>query len=107
MNLNNLIQKANLSNVMIIVGLIVGSVTAYNTIDDNKTMISVARGEVAALEQKIVDVEKTQIEHKLKISSLESNNEKFDATLQTVNNTLLELNGTIKGLQATVETMQK
>lgn len=106
MNLVDFIQKANLGNVVIIAGLIIGGVTTFNTIELNKAETAGLKTYVASMETRVNKIELSSIEHKHKIASLENNNEKFDKTLNTVNNTLLELNGTIQGLKATVESMK-
>ncbi|EKD9324338.1 hypothetical protein OS347_000763 [Vibrio vulnificus] len=107
MILGDFIQKANLQNIMIIAGIIFGSITAYNQINANKADIDLTKSYMISVDSKINELKFDNQEHKLRIASLENNNTKFDKTLNTVNNTLLELNGTIAGLKATVESMKE
>lgn len=106
MQLGDFIQKANLSNVMIIGTLIVGGVTAYNKIESNESDNKLLKEYVTQVETKVGKLELDTIEHGYKITSLETNNAKFDTTLATLNTTLGELNTTITEVKATLEMMK-
>ncbi|EGR0697677.1 hypothetical protein EX461_18090 [Vibrio parahaemolyticus] len=107
MKLVDFIQKANLSNVMIIAGIFIGLVTFFNRVDVIDSQNNRLKSQITSLESTVNQQKIELIEHKHKITSLENSNDKFDKTLITVNNTLSELNGTIQGLKATVESMKK
>ncbi|WP_347368040.1 hypothetical protein [Vibrio vulnificus] len=107
MNLGEALQKANLSNLMIIGSIVIAGVTAFNQIDANKNDNKALKTYAMNLEVKYNQQQLELIEHRHKIKTIEGNVDKFDTTLTAVNSTLSELNATISGLKSTVDAINK
>ncbi|MGF1787080.1 hypothetical protein L4D00_14895 [Photobacterium swingsii] len=97
---NQLIQKANLGNLVIIFGLIASFAVSNYRLNELDTDYKVTQSEVAVLKAKeqVTD---------LKLQTLSTNQVKFDNTIIMINQTLSELNSTLAGLKATVQSQQK
>lgn len=116
--MSELFASLTISHVATIIGGIVTLVGAYhllkNKATNNSTEIvniktrmdkfdtAMSNSETAANKRDIM-----LVSHAHKIEVLERHSNKFDQTLEAVNNTLTELNTTIAGLSATVKAMQK